>query len=164
MAPIKRKGSGESESTRPEKKHKTSTPGTKLSVLRSEEPAFPRGGASVLTPLEHKQIQIQATRDVLFEQNTGKKSARNEFEDDENEEDQPNHAESAPPKAKRKKGSKKGKSVEVNEEAGVRIEGLSYKVGSINEKKPFADIVTSASYLGQSYSAKSPRSTAMTLH
>ena len=38
------------------------------SILRDEERAFPRGGASALTPLEYKQIQIQATRDVLFEE------------------------------------------------------------------------------------------------
>lgn len=127
MAPVKRKGSGESESTRPEKKPKASAPSSKLSVPKNEEPDFPRGGASVLTPLEHKQIQIQATRDVLFEQTTGKKSTGNEFEDEENEADQPDHADGAPLKAKRKKGSKKGKSVELTEEAAVRIEGLSYK-------------------------------------
>ncbi|KAF2486083.1 hypothetical protein BDY17DRAFT_290821 [Neohortaea acidophila] len=41
------------------------------SLLQQEERAFPRGGASVLTPLDHKQIKAQAERDVLFEQNTG---------------------------------------------------------------------------------------------
>src|SRR3569833_1298645 len=35
--------------------------------LKDEEPLFPRGGGSVLSPLEQKQIQIQAKRDVLFE-------------------------------------------------------------------------------------------------
>lgn len=129
MAPIKRKSPGENEGTRPEKKLKASASGSKLSVLRNEEPAFPRGGASILTPLEHKQIQIQATRDVLFEQSTGIKSVHNEFEDEEDEEDKPGHADSAPRKARAKRGSKKGKSVEIKEEVGVRIEGLSYKVG-----------------------------------
>lgn len=161
MAPVKRKGSGESESTRPEKKHKAFAPISKLSVLKNEEPAFPRGGASILTPLEHKQIHIQATRDVLFEQSTGKKSAKIEFDGEENEEEQPEHADGAPLKVKRKKGSNKGKLIEVTEEAGVRIEGLSYKVGSVKENKAFADTVISASYQDPSFSAKSPRSTAM---
>ncbi|KAK5664339.1 hypothetical protein OQA88_562 [Cercophora sp. LCS_1] len=39
-----------------------------VSLLKDEEPLFPRGGASVLSPLEQKQIQIQAKKDVLFEQ------------------------------------------------------------------------------------------------
>lgn len=164
MAPVKRKGSGESEITRPEKQHKAFAPVSKLSVLKNEEPAFPRGGASILTPLEHKQIHIQAKGDVLFEQSTGKKSARNEFEGEENEEDLPAHSDSAPLKAKRKKGSKKGKLVEVTEEVGVRIEGLSYKVGSVKENNAFADIVISASYQDLSFSVKSLRSTAMMSH
>lgn len=129
MAPVKRKGSGEVESSRPEKKQKKTASSSKLSALREEEPSFPRGGASILTPLEHKQIQIQATKDVLFEQSTGKKSVRNEFEDEENEEDQPENASSAPPKAKRKKGAKKGQFVEASNDPGIRIEGLGYKVG-----------------------------------
>ena len=164
MAPVKRKGLGESEVTRPEKKHKASAPVSKLSVLRNEEPAFPRGGASILTPLEHKQIHIQAKGDVLFEQSTGKKSARNEFEGEENEEEQPEHGDGAPLKAKRKKGFKKRKFVEVTEEVGVRIEGLSYKVGSVKEHKAFADIVISASYQDPSFSVKSLRSIAMMSH
>lgn len=164
MASSKRKDSGESESTRPEKKHKASMPSSKLSVLKNEEPAFPRGGASILTPLEHKQIQIQATRDVLFEQSTGQKSARNEFEYEEDDRDQLDHADGAPLKTKRKKGSKKGRLVEKSEEAGVRIEGLSYKVWSMKEKKAPANIFISASYLDQSCWVKSPRSTPMTSH
>ncbi len=75
-----------------------------------EEPAFPRGGASILTPLEHKQIQIEATRDVLFE-----------------------HANSTEPKKRKIQPKGKGKKSTVNvglEEENVRIEGLSYKVGS----------------------------------
>lgn len=133
MAPVKRKDSGVSESTRPEKKHKASTSSSKLSVLKNDEPAFPRGGASILTPLEHKQIQIQATRDVLFEQSTGKKLVTEDFDDEKNEGHERDRADSVPLKTKRKKGSKKGKSFEVTEEASVRIEGLSYKVGSMEE-------------------------------
>ncbi len=130
MAPIKRKNEALSEKARPEKKHKPSTSTQKLSVLREEEPAFPRGGASILTPLEHKQIQIQAKQDVLFEQSTGKRPARKEFEDEENEGEMP--AQPSGPTQKSKSKSKprdrKDQRKSATEEAGVRIEGLSYKV------------------------------------
>lgn len=132
MASIKRKSDGTADSIRPEKKRKSSST-AKVSVLKEEEPAFPRGGASILTPLEHKQIQIQARNDVLFESNTGKKAARNEFEDDENDEDildQPN-APSTKTKRKPKSNVKQGSKNGVVEEAAVRIEGLSYKVGEM---------------------------------
>jgi len=94
----------------------------KISRVREEEAAFPRGGASVLTPLEHKQIQIEATRDVLFEQQ-GAKSSRPEGEEQEG---------GGIVREKRKlKSRKKGKKgVEAAEPEGesVKIEGLSYKV------------------------------------
>ena len=84
-----------------------------------EEPAFPRGGASVLTPLEHKQIQIEATRDVLFEQ--GAKSSKPDVEADE---DTPR-----PKKKSKSKGKNKKDVVNTEpEEEVVKIEGLSYKV------------------------------------
>ena len=38
------------------------------STTPNEQPAFPRGGATLLTPLEQRQIQAQATHDVLLEQ------------------------------------------------------------------------------------------------
>lgn len=47
------------------------------SILRDEERAFPRGGTNALTPLEYKQIQIQATKDVLFEERGLKDAADN---------------------------------------------------------------------------------------
>lgn len=129
MAPIKRKNDAAVESARPEKKQKSSST-AKLSVLRAEEPAFPRGGASVLTPLEHKQIQIQAKQDVLFEQSTGKKAAKNDYEDEENDEDMPEQPDGRIAKSKRKPKSKdkKGGKNGLVEEVAVRIEGLSYKV------------------------------------
>ena len=131
MASIKRKQDTWDESQRPEKKKQKQKPSAapKLSVLKEEEPAFPRGGASVLTPLEHKQIQIQAKQDVLFEQATGRKAMRSEFEDEDNDEDMPDQPSAPIPKTRRK--SKKDKQSGKNgviEEAGVRIEGLSYKV------------------------------------
>ncbi|CAK7210616.1 rRNA bioproteinsis protein rrp5 [Sporothrix curviconia] len=39
-----------------------------VSRLKEDEPLFPRGGGSVLTPLEYKQIQVQAKSDALFDQ------------------------------------------------------------------------------------------------
>ncbi|KAL9033237.1 MAG: hypothetical protein Q9214_007609 [Letrouitia sp. 1 TL-2023] len=69
MASKKRKEAPSKEHAPPEKKHKYSQPSSQI-VLKPEELAFPRGGASVLTPLEHKRIQIQAKNDVLFEQAT----------------------------------------------------------------------------------------------
>lgn len=129
MAPIKRKNDAAVESARPEKKHKPSASTQKLSVLREEEPAFPRGGASILTPLEHKQIQIQAKQDVLFEQSTGKKAAKNRFEDEENDEDIPDQPSGPAKKSKSKTNLKdKEKKNGTLEETAVRIEGLSYKV------------------------------------
>ena len=130
MAPIKRKSDTAAQASRPEKKQKSSTV-PQVSILRQEEPAFPRGGASVLTPLEQKQIQIQAKQDVLFEQKTGQKAARTEFEDVENEEEIPEEAVAPTAKAKRKRKSQDKKSGVIDEKEGhaVRIEGLSYKVG-----------------------------------
>ncbi|KAH6660782.1 hypothetical protein BKA67DRAFT_549143 [Truncatella angustata] len=47
-----------------------------ISRLKEEEPLFPRGGGSVLSPLEHRQISIQAKQDVLFEQASGKNTEK----------------------------------------------------------------------------------------
>lgn len=98
----------------------------KKSVFADGEKAFPRGGASVLTPLEHKQIQIKATQDVLFEQAGGvKKKGGAGLSDDEGGSDV--DMEDAP-KAGKKRKSKKGKKDVQEEEAGIKVEGLSYKV------------------------------------
>ena len=104
-----------------------------VSVLRGEEPAFPRGGASVLTPLEHKQIQIQAKQDVLFEQSTGKKARAFESDDDENEDDGIVDRDQGPTTLRQKRRSqgingKKQKTGKVIEDPKLKIEGLSYKV------------------------------------
>lgn len=105
---------------------------SELTVLRDDEAAFPRGGASVLTPLERKQIHLQAKNDVLFEQKGPKKSAHN-FEDDEGEEDvDMNDVDdtAATVKKPRKKKTKGRKDAEqpAPERQGVRIEGLNFKV------------------------------------
>lgn len=97
---------------------------TTFLVNTNELPAFPRGGASLLTPLERKQIQVQATRDVLFEQN----HANGAVSDSEGLSDADSIKESAQ-KAKERKFSKM-KNQKINPDSsrpGVRIEGLNYK-------------------------------------
>ncbi|KAL1957377.1 hypothetical protein VTO42DRAFT_6057 [Malbranchea cinnamomea] len=102
-----------------------------ISVLRDEAPAFPRGGASVLTPLERKQIQIQAKRDVLFEQSGGGGGGGGEKDSEISDIEQDGeHEEAAQPattKAKRKKKSKGQTGHEDSGKQGVKIEGLNFK-------------------------------------
>jgi len=102
-----------------EAKSKTSESRTTIPIisrLKEEEPLFPRGGGSVLTPLEHKEIQIQAKQDALFEQEAegavkkGNKTAR----------------------TKRKSFSKDSFDVKklVRDEDTIKIESLNFKVRS----------------------------------
>ncbi|KAH2947330.1 hypothetical protein KXW45_007016 [Aspergillus fumigatus] len=152
MAPIKRKGNageeavtrqpqkrvrvGGAEQGKDQKKQRTSESTsdlkpTELTVLRDDEPSFPRGGGSVLTPLEKKQIHIQATKDVLFEQKGSKKSSDNFAVGDDDEDiemdDAEDNATSTKLSRKRKAKSKKRAKEEANEKQGVRIEGLNFK-------------------------------------
>ncbi|KAJ5098158.1 hypothetical protein N7532_005159 [Penicillium argentinense] len=151
MAPVKRKGNAPEETAarQPQKRAKVGTEERKneqkprdtapkaseLSVLRDDEPSFPRGGGSVLTPLERKQIQIQAHKDVLFEQKgpKGPKKPSREFDDsddeDENDVDMEDADTAAPAKKSRKKKTKGKKSNKEDkaEKEGVRIEPLTYK-------------------------------------
>ncbi|KAF7175532.1 hypothetical protein CNMCM7691_009097 [Aspergillus felis] len=152
MAPIKRKGNaaeeavtrqpqkrvrvGGAEQGKDQKKQRTTESAsdakpTELTVLRDDEPSFPRGGGSVLTPLEKKQIHIQATKDVLFEQKGSKKSSDNFAVGDDDEDiemdDAEDNATSAKQSRKRKTKSKKRAEQEANEKKGVRIEGLNFK-------------------------------------
>ena len=95
----------------------------KISQVRDEDAAFPRGGASLLTPLEHKQIQIEATRDVLFEQGTKSSKVDEAGEDGESAKMRKHKT-----KSKDKGRGKKGQEATEADEEDVRIEGLSYKV------------------------------------
>lgn len=159
MAPVKRKGNAAEEAAarQPQKRVRVGAEGktdqkkqktkastekpksssgtdpkpTELTVLRDEEAAFPRGGASILTPLERKQIQLEATKDVLFEQKGPKKSGDG-LGDEEGDDVEMNDAgdTTAAVKKPRKKKTK-GKKVEGHEDSGrqgPRIEGLSFKV------------------------------------
>lgn len=107
---------------------KSENPSSTLSVLTAEEPSFPRGGASILTPLEHKQIQIEATRDVLFEQQSSKKT-KADLDDDIGNEDSnsPETSKLSKGKGKSKTKNKKGQIITETQDKGVKIEGLSYK-------------------------------------
>ena len=91
-------------------------------VLSQEERSFPRGGASVLTPIEQKQIEARAERDVLFEQQTGQKPARREGDDDFFSEEE----EAAAPKPSKGKKGKKSSGLKIAG-SGIKIQSLSYK-------------------------------------
>ncbi|RDW78620.1 putative rRNA biogenesis protein RRP5 [Aspergillus mulundensis] len=150
MAPIKRKGNAAEEASarNPQKRVRVGTEEQKkdgkgssagsapkaseLAGLRDDEPSFPRGGGSVLTPLERKQIHIKATKDVLFEQKSGTKRPSKDddeaFDDDTDMEDAEEDA-TAPAKKsqKRKAKGKKDAKQEKRDKKGVKIEGLSFK-------------------------------------
>lgn len=151
MAPIKRKGAsaegnparqpqkrvrvGAEERQTDQKKQSTAPSASELTVLRDDEPSFPRGGGDVLTPLERKQIQIQATKDVLFEQKGAKGPSGNVADDDEDDEDvqmgDADDTTTADKKSrKRKTKGKKGADKDTQDKQAVRIEGLNFKVGS----------------------------------
>ena len=76
-----------------------------------------------MTPLEHKQIQIEATRDVLFEQGTKSSKVDEAGEDGESAKKRKHKT-----KSKDKGRGKKGQEATEADEEDVRIEGLSYKV------------------------------------
>lgn len=97
----------------------------KILKTREEEIAFPRGGASILTPLEHKQISIEAARDVLFEQQS---ASRNSDSKKSGDGEPAGVKTSVTKKRKLKSKSKKGEKQKEAEEEIIKIEGLSYKV------------------------------------
>jgi hypothetical protein len=86
-----------------------------VSILKEDEPMFPRGGASVLTPLEQKKINIEAKADAMRDEefNTASKDQK---------------------KKKRKsalKGDKKADKKTGEEEQTIRVESLSFKVSTL---------------------------------
>lgn len=102
---------------------------TQNSIFKDEERSFPRGGASLLTPLEHKQIQIKANQDVLFEQSGQKKrggGGGDGMSDDGSEFGGDDDA----PKSAKKRKSKKSKTALDDEEKvqKIKAEGLTFKV------------------------------------
>ncbi|KAI5301453.1 rRNA biogenesis protein rrp5, partial [Ascosphaera pollenicola] len=126
-----------------------------ISIREDEDTPFPRGGNSVLTPLEQKQINLQAKKDVLFEQSGGKakktgkgkkdkKSSGGDeldFSGSEGDDDSDEDMISADEETKKdsKKKSKKGRKNrkdkgDVKEKQGIKIEGLSFKRISVGTK------------------------------
>lgn len=121
------KSAKNSKESRPAKNEAAATKGSKkptgasdertkapmVSLLKSEEPIFPRGGGSVLTPLEQKQIQLEAKADARREDefNTGSGKAQKK-------------------QKKRKSTSKSDKksSDKKDSEDSIKVESLSFKV------------------------------------
>lgn len=93
------------------------------SLLQQEERAFPRGGASVLTPIEQKQIKAQAERDVLFEQQTGKAVVHGGDEDELFDQE----IAAAPVKRKQKNDKSKKDLPKAVDAPALKVHGLSYK-------------------------------------
>lgn len=120
----KRRKSDVTEQPAPAKAKPEIAPAPK-SVFKDEEKSFPRGGASVLTPLEHKQIQIKANQDVLFEQSGVKRTGGDDGFSDMGSDD----GDAAAPKAKKQRPAKKGTKGQADgdKEDVVRVEGLNYK-------------------------------------
>ena len=94
-----------------------------VSLLKDEEPIFPRGGGSVLTPLEQKQIQLEAKADARREEEFDTSGGK------------------VQKKQKKRKASTKGdkKSAEKKDsEDSVRVESLNFKV--MSKRKLFLDL------------------------
>ncbi|KAK4169438.1 rRNA biogenesis protein rrp5 [Cladorrhinum sp. PSN259] len=109
--PTKRaKASGDSAKDTTKKESKpAAAPASAL--IKEEEPLFPRGGASVLTPLEQKQIQIQARKDVLFEEASAKKKG----------------GDKEGKKKKRKSKNKEEDTKATKDADSVKVESLNFK-------------------------------------
>jgi rRNA biogenesis protein RRP5 len=116
--------------------HESAKRPSNTSIFREEEPSFPRGGGSLLTPIEKRQIQAQAQRDVLFEQQgLGQDAGEFESEDDDfGETGRPSS-----PVHNTKRARKLGKlAVSSKQSAAVRVEGLNFKVRDIDVCTLFA--------------------------
>jgi rRNA biogenesis protein RRP5 len=124
----------------------SSKPGNPVptSLWKNEQPAFPRGGASLLTPIERKQIEAQATRDALKEHASSSDlfSTSGKVRDESHKEGITQRTPDGS-KHRRKKTSKRHEPSEggQQENAAVRIEGLSYKVSRCHfPMMPVSDI------------------------
>lgn len=120
---------GEDRNKKPKTETSSAPRAATVSVLRDEAPAFPRGGNSVLTPLERKQIQIQATRDVLFEQKGAQGGELPDADSDYEKEEDAGKEVSVKTSKKKHKTKKSKKSAEESAKPeGPKIESLSFKV------------------------------------
>lgn len=105
---------------------KPSKPPT-ISSVSNEQPAFPRGGANVLTPIERKQIRVQAERDVLIEQKRKNKKGLFDARDGDgsSSDGQENTFDEVGKSSKKFKSKKLSKRPEAHKRQAV--EGLNYK-------------------------------------
>jgi len=81
-----------------------------VSLLKEDEPLFPRGGGSVLTPLEQQEIQVQAKKDALFEEQSGTTGGKSDKS------------------GKRKKRKSEAEETTTIDPDAVKIESLNFKV------------------------------------
>ncbi|KAF3902867.1 hypothetical protein AA313_de0208013 [Arthrobotrys entomopaga] len=100
----------------PKQAAETPVPST-LRKSNKEEPSFPRGGASALTPLEYKEVVNEATREVLFETKDEKETGS---------EKSPRKRRQSVSKGSLGKKHKKGGEADTDE-LEIKIEQLSYK-------------------------------------
>ncbi|RVX75051.1 hypothetical protein B0A52_01328 [Exophiala mesophila] len=133
----KTKPSKSSETTKPRSQNppKESQPSSKPpppSVLSKEQPAFPRGGAGLLTPIERRQIQAKAVRDATKEHQKahdlfGASGGKPQDSSDEEEGLSSGDEQVKPEKKPRKTKPKDRKKSAETEKPEVFIGGLSYK-------------------------------------
>jgi len=90
------------------------------SALRDDEASFPRGGASALTPLEHKEVANEAMKDALFEAG-GTTAPSSLIAASTQKKQQQRHSD-------RKKEKKGDVNEKKEKDTGPKVEGLSYKV------------------------------------
>lgn len=107
-----------------------STGSVPTSLLTNEQPAFPRGGSSILTPIERKQIQAQATRDALQEHASSGDlfSTSHEALDKSDDNDGTQDASKILKKKRKKHSNQKSSNDGMQDKLTPRIEGLSFKV------------------------------------
>jgi rRNA biogenesis protein RRP5 len=119
--------------SKPGKDSSKSTRTAPTSLLMNEQPAFPRGGASLLTPIEKKQIQAQANRDALKEHASsgGLFTASGQVPDGSDGESVTQDTQKASKKRRRKASKQKTTDKSLQENKALRIEGLSYKVSML---------------------------------
>lgn len=116
--------------------------------------------------MERKQIQVQATQDVLFEQQTGAKVSHDEYGDEDGIMAPIEKVDERKKRPKKTKHVKKDSNVDQGEpEAKVRIEGLSYKVCHLsNFPHLYSDTEHRGLFLVQWYSVRWFLSIVMTYH
>jgi rRNA biogenesis protein RRP5 len=100
------------------------------SFLTKEQPAFPRGGASLLTPVERKQIQAKASRDVARERKQHQDlfgEGRTEVEDTSDDEENAGPEKEVKQVKKKSRKTKQRPENSTTKTPDVQIGGINYK-------------------------------------